>query len=178
MGDVNTGESPAMLLLTLRGTSTIYYGDEIGLKKDPDQQASRCEVPLEWAVSRNEKTCIVTGASCSAIRAVLGGTPLLRPVASTRRVAVAELTGGELVTSGIYGWAMAIRTRLRIVDTARGAVAFLLFLLPKPSVEAEQRQQMVPRATRSTVAFQLLDSQGTMARHQGGSRGGHSSELL
>jgi hypothetical protein len=30
---------------------------------------------------------------------------------------------------------------------ARGAVAFLLFLLPKPSVEAEQRQQMVPRAT-------------------------------
>ena len=44
------------------------------------------------------------------------------------------------------------RTRLRIVDTARGAVAFLLFLLPKPSVEAEQRQQMVPRATRSTVA--------------------------
>jgi hypothetical protein len=49
-----------------------------------------------------------------------------------------------------------IRTRLRIVDTARGAVAFLLFLLPKPSVEAEQRQQMVPRATRSTVGFQLL----------------------
>jgi hypothetical protein len=59
-----------------------------------------------------------------------------------------------------------IRTRLRIVDTARGAVAFLLFLLPKPSVEAEQRQQVVPRATRSTVGFQLLDSQGTMARHQ------------
>jgi hypothetical protein len=57
-----------------------------------------------------------------------------------------------------------IRTRLRIVDTARGAVAFLLFLLPKPSVEAEQRQQMVPRATRSTVGFQLLDSQGTMGR--------------
>jgi hypothetical protein len=69
-----------------------------------------------------------------------------------------------------------MRTRLRIVDTARGAVAFLLFLLPKPSVEAEQRQQMVPRATRSTVGFQLLDSQGTMARHQR-SRGGHSSEL-
>jgi hypothetical protein len=41
-----------------------------------------------------------------------------------------------------------IRTRLRIVGTARGAVVFLLFLLPKPSVEAEQRQQMVPRATR------------------------------
>jgi hypothetical protein len=35
---------------------------------------------------------------------------------------------------------------------ARGAMAFLLFLLPKPSVEAEQRQQMVPRATRSTFA--------------------------
>ena len=29
---------------------------------------------------------------------------------------------------------------------ARGVVAFLLFLLPKPSDEAEQRQQMVPRA--------------------------------
>jgi hypothetical protein len=60
-----------------------------------------------------------------------------------------------------------IRTRLRIVDTARGAVAFLLFLLPKPSVEAEQRQQMVPRATRSTVGFQLLDSQGTSAMGAG-----------
>jgi hypothetical protein len=57
-----------------------------------------------------------------------------------------------------------IRTRLRIVDTARGAVAFLLFLLPKPSVKAEQRQQIVPRATRSTVCFQLLDCPGTMAR--------------
>jgi hypothetical protein len=57
-----------------------------------------------------------------------------------------------------------IRTRLRIVDTARGAVAFLLFLLPKPSVEAEQRQQMVPRATRSTVGFQLLDSQQPASR--------------
>jgi hypothetical protein len=57
-----------------------------------------------------------------------------------------------------------IHTRLRIVDTARGAVAFLLFLLPKLSVEAEQRQQMVPRASRSTVGFQLLDSQETMAR--------------
>jgi hypothetical protein len=51
------------------------------------------------------------------------------------------------------------RTRLRIVHMARGAVAFLLFLLPKPSVEAEQRQQMVPRATRSTVGFQLLREQ-------------------
>jgi hypothetical protein len=59
-----------------------------------------------------------------------------------------------------------IRTRLRIVHMARGAVAFLLFLLPKPSVEAEQRQQMVPRATRSTVCFQLLDSQGQWAGHQ------------
>ena len=29
---------------------------------------------------------------------------------------------------------------------ARGVAAFLLFLLPKPSDEAEQRQQMVPRA--------------------------------
>jgi hypothetical protein len=52
--------------------------------------------------------------------------------------------------SQISHWNM--RTRLRIVHTARGAVAFLLFLLPKPSVEAEQRQQMVPRATRSTFA--------------------------
>jgi hypothetical protein len=34
---------------------------------------------------------------------------------------------------------------------ARGAVAFLLFPLPKPSVEAEQRQQMVPRALRPVV---------------------------
>jgi hypothetical protein len=37
----------------------------------------------------------------------------------------------------------------RRYSVARGAVAFLLFLLPKPSDEAEQRQQMVPRALRS-----------------------------
>jgi hypothetical protein len=34
---------------------------------------------------------------------------------------------------------------------ARGVVAFLLFPLPKPSVEAEQRQQMVPRALRPVL---------------------------
>jgi hypothetical protein len=61
---------------------------------------------------------------------------------------------------------------LRIVDTARGAVAFLLFLLPKPSVEAEQRQQVVPRAP--TFGFELLDSQGNNgpASEKRGSRGG------
>jgi hypothetical protein len=49
-------------------------------------------------------------------------------------------------------WHWNIRTRLCIVSAARGAVAFLLFLLPKPSVEAEQRQQMVPRVLiRSTI---------------------------
>jgi hypothetical protein len=64
-----------------------------------------------------------------------------------------------------------IRIRLRIVDTARGAVAFLLFLLPKPSVEAEQRQQMVPRATRSTVAghWNLIDGQTSPAADLGSS---------
>jgi hypothetical protein len=36
----------------------------------------------------------------------------------------------------------------RRYSVARGAVAFLLFLLPKLSDEAEQRQQMVPRALR------------------------------
>ena len=38
----------------------------------------------------------------------------------------------------------------RVDIQARGAVAFLLFPLPKPSVEAEQRQQMVPRALLSS----------------------------
>jgi hypothetical protein len=41
----------------------------------------------------------------------------------------------------------------RRYSVARGVVAFLLFLLPKPSDEAEQRQQMVPRALRSSRFF-------------------------
>jgi hypothetical protein len=50
-----------------------------------------------------------------------------------------------------------IRIRLRIVDTARG--------------EAEQRQQMVPRATRSTVAghWNLIDGQTSPAADLGSS---------
>jgi hypothetical protein len=92
-----------------------------------------------------------------------------------------ENTGISLIRLGEWlglsqNFALEHTYKFTLVDTARGVVAFLLFLLPKPSVEAEQRQQMVPRATRSTVGFQLLDSQGTMARHQR-SRGGHSSEL-
>jgi hypothetical protein len=58
------------------------------------------------------------------------------------------------------------RTRLRIVDTARGAVAFLLFLLPKPSVEAEQRQQMVPRAPAQPFASNCWTAQGQWPGHQ------------
>ena len=38
------------------------------------------------------------------------------------------------------------RTTFWRYSEARGVAAFLLFLLPKPSDEAEQRQQMVPRA--------------------------------
>jgi hypothetical protein len=45
----------------------------------------------------------------------------------------------------------------RRYSVARGAVAFLLFLLPKLSDEAEQRQQMVPRALR------LLDFLGRLS---------------
>jgi hypothetical protein len=47
-------------------------------------------------------------------------------------------------------------SRRRLCACNRGddiTVAFLLFLLPKPSDEAEQRQQMVPRALRSSRSF-------------------------
>ena len=34
----------AMLLLTLRGTPTLYYGDEIGMQDVPDPAATACAI--------------------------------------------------------------------------------------------------------------------------------------
>ena len=52
-----------MLLLTLRGTPTLYYGDELGMTdvpipiaevQDPFERACRASA---WAATRSERRC-------------------------------------------------------------------------------------------------------------------------
>ena len=70
---------------------------------------------------------------------------------------VAIYNGRQFPSADLAAWAkVASGTTNNIgrYSGARGVVAFLLFLLPKPSDEAEQRQQMVPRA--HSVGRELL----------------------
>src|SRR5882762_3272350 len=44
-----------MLLLTLRGTPTVYYGDEVGMRNVdvPQDRAGRSRPPMQWDGSPN-----------------------------------------------------------------------------------------------------------------------------
>ena len=95
----------AMLLLTLRGTPTVYYGEEIGmtdvaipaaLARDPDGRDG-CRTPMQWNAAANAGFCPNEV------------TPWL-PIAATRdRVNVLDQDGREDSLLTLYRRLIALR---------------------------------------------------------------------
>lgn len=101
----------AMLLLTLRGTPTLYYGDEIGMR-DVDVPADRVQDPAEIrqpgiGQGRDpERTPMQWDASANG--GFTTGTPWLPP-GDTRQVNVASQTDDPASMFALYRRLLALR---------------------------------------------------------------------